>query len=77
MFEFGIIICSDGIEVIDRNIKTPYSTLTPLQMVEYMEMETRLALMDRMERRARAEAENQQKLARNPLYRLACVIGLV
>lgn len=77
MFEFGIIICSDGMEIIDRNITTPYSTLTPLQMVEYVEMETRLSLMDRMERRARAEAENQQKLARNPFYRLACVFGLV
>ena len=76
MFEFRIIICTDGTEIIDRHLKTPYNALTPLQMMEYMEMDATLSLMDRMERRAKAEADRRRKLARNPLYRIACLCGL-
>lgn len=77
MFEFRIITCADGTEVIDRNLKTPYKALTPLQMVEYLEMDNRLAYMDRIERKARAEAERRRKIARNPIYKMACLCGLV
>lgn len=77
MFEFRIIDTPDGNQIIDRNLKTPYKALTPLQMVEYLEMDNRLAYMDRAERKARAEEERQQKLARNPFYRMACLCGLV
>lgn len=77
MFEFRIIACADGTEIIDRNLKTPYKALTPLQMVEYMEMDNRLAYMDRMKRKARAEALRKRKLLRNPIYKMACLCGLV
>lgn len=77
MFEFRIIDTADGNQIIDRNLKTPYSALTPLQMVEYLEMDNRLAYMDRMERKARAEAERKKKLAHNPIYKMACLCGLV
>ena len=77
MFEFRIIDTPDGNQIIDRNLKTPYKALTPLQMVEYQEMDNRLAYMDRMERKARAEAERRRKIARNPIYKMACVCGLV
>lgn len=66
MFDFRIIDTSDGNQIIDRHLKTP------LQMVEYMEMDNRIAYMDRMEQKARVEAERQRKFARNPFYRLAC-----
>lgn len=73
MFDFRIIDTPDGNQIIDRNLKTPYNALTPLQMVEYLEMDNRLAYMDRMERKARAEAERRRKIARNPIYKwLAC-----
>ena len=77
MFDFRIINCADGTEIIDRSLKTPYKALTPLQMVEYLEMDHRLAYMDRMEREARAEAERKRKLAGNPIYKLACLCRLV
>ncbi len=77
MFEFKIIDTADGNQIIDRNLKTPYNALTPLQMVEYLEMDNRLAYMDRMERKTRIESERRRKLVRNPLYRLACICGLV
>ena len=77
MFDFRIIDTPDGNQIIDRNLKTPYKALTPLQVVEYLEMDNRLAYMDRVERKARAEAERRRKIARNPIYKMACLCGLV
>ena len=77
MFNFRIIDTPDGNQIIDRNLKTPYKALTPLQMVEYLKMDNRLAYVDRMERKARAEAERKRKIARNPIYKMACLCGLV
>lgn len=76
MFEFRIIETADGNQIIDRNLKTPYNALTPLQMLEYMEMDATLSLMDRLEKKSRKEAERRQRVARNPFYRLACMCGL-
>lgn len=80
MFNFRIINLSNGNQVIRRDLKTPYSALTPLQMVEYVEMDVQLTIMDRQKKkalRARAEAERRRKVLRNPLYRLACFCGIV
>ena len=77
MFEFRIIELQDGNQIIDRNLKTPYSALTPLQMMEYVEMDAELAIMDAMERKAQIEASRRRRIASNPLYRLACIVGIV
>ena len=77
MFNFRIIDTADGNQIIDRNLKTPYSSLTPLQMVEYTEMDNRLLIMDRMERKERQKAEHMWKIAKNPFYRMACMVGLI
>ena len=77
MFNFRIITTADGNQIIDRNLKTPYEALTPLQMVEYTEMDNRLLIMDRMERKARGKAEHMRKVAKNPFYRIACMVGLI
>lgn len=77
MFNFRIITTADGNQIIDRNLKTPYDALTPTQMMEYMEMDNRLLIMDRMERKERQKAEHMRKVARNPFYRLACMVGLI
>ena len=77
MFNFRIIDTPDGNQIIDRNLKTPYKALTTLQIVEYLETDNRLAYMDRVERKARAEAERRRKIARNPIYKMACLCGLV
>ena len=76
MFNFRIIDTPDGNQVIDTTLKTPYSSLTPIQMVEYMEMDSRLLFMDRMERKARQNAEHIRRLARNPFYRITCMCGI-
>lgn len=77
MFDFRIIDMPDGNQVIDPSLKTPQSALTPSQMVEYTEMDSRLEYMERMERKAKKEAERQRKLDRNPLRKIACLCGLV
>ena len=76
MFNFRIIDTADGNQIIDRQLKTPYTALTRVQMVEYTEMDARLSFMDRIEQTARREAEKQRKLLRNPFYRLACIVGI-
>lgn len=77
MFNFRIIDTPDGNQIIDRTLKTPLNALTPLQMLEYNEMDNRLAYMDRMERKARVEEEYRRKIARNPIYKLACLCGMI
>lgn len=77
MFDFRIIDTVDGNQIIDRKLKTPYNSLTPAQMVEYMEMDTQLAIMDHIKRKDRREAERKQKLVRNPLWKIACFCGIV
>lgn len=77
MFNFRIINLANGDQIIDPSLKTPYDSLTPLQMVEYTEMDERLAYMDRMERKVREEAERRRKMKGNLFYRLACVAGLL
>ena len=77
MFNFRIIETADGNQIIDSNLKTPYEALTPLQMVEYMEIDSQLAFIDKAEKKAREEADRKRKLARNPFYRFACMCGLV
>ena len=75
MFDFRIIDTPDGNQIIDKNLKTPYNALTPVQMVEYIETDVQLELMDRLERKAMAGTEYRPKLANNPLWKLACLCG--
>ncbi len=76
MFNFRIINTTDGNQIIDPALKTPYTALTAVQMEEYIEMDNQLAYMDRMEQKQRKEAERQRKCARNPFYRIACMCGI-
>lgn len=77
MFDFRIITCADGTQIIDPSLKTPYSALTPNQMQEYIEMDSQIAVMDRMKRKARREVNRKRKLDRNPFYKVASICGLV
>ena len=77
MFEFRSINLPNGNQVIDTTLGTPYEALTPIQMAEYIEMDVQLAIMDRLERKRKAQTERKRKFAGNPLYRLACLCGIV
>ena len=77
MFEFRLINLSDGNQIIDTTLKTPYDSITAVEMMEYMEVDARLEHMKRMERKRQKEAERQRKMSRNPLWKLACMCGIV
>ena len=77
MFEFRIIELSDGNQIIDRNLKTPYNALTPLQMVEYVEVDVQLAIMDAMERKAQIEASRKRKFVFRLARKVACMCGIM
>ena len=77
MFNFRIINTADGNQIIDTTLKTPYSSLTPLQMVEYIEVDNRLAYMERMERKQKREAERQRKFTYRCMHKVACMCGIM
>ena len=77
MFNFRLINLPDGNQVIDTNLKTPYSSLTPLQMEEYIEMDNQLAYMERMERKQQREAEHKQKFTYKLMHKVAGMCGIM
>ena len=77
MFEFRIIDTADGNQVIDRNLKTPYSALTALQMVEYVEVDVQLAIMDTMERKEQIETSRKKKFVFRLARKVACMCGIM
>lgn len=76
MFNFRLINTPDGNQIIDKTLKTPYDSLTPLQMLEYMEIDNQLSFMERLEKKQKREAERKRKL-KNPIYKIACVCGII
>lgn len=69
MFKFRLINTSDGNQVIDKTLYTPYESLTAIQMVEYIEVDNQLAYMDRIERK-------RQQRKTKWFNRLASAVGL-
>ena len=77
MFNFRLINTPDGNQIIDFTLKTPYSSITPLQMVEYIEMDNQLEYMERMERKQKREAERNQKFTYKLFHKVACACGIM
>ena len=74
MFNFRLFNTPDGNQIIDRTLKTPYNSLTPFQMLEYMEVDSQLSFMERLEKKQKRQQERRVK---NPLWKLACICGIV
>ena len=77
MFNFRLINTPDGNQIIDTTLKTPYDSLTPLQMIEYIEVDNRLTYMELMERKQQREAERQRKLSYKLFHKLVCACGIM
>lgn len=71
MFDFRIINLPDGNQIIDDTLKTPFNSLTPSQMEDYIEMDKQLVYMERMK-----EKERKRKIKRNPLWKIANFCGI-
>ena len=77
MFNFRLMNTEDGNQIIDTTLNTPYSSLTPIEMMEYMEVDARLEYMKRMKRKQKREAERQRKLTYRFMYKVACMCGIM
>ena len=76
-FDFRIIRCADGNDLIDETLKTPYAALNPVQMVEYTEVDNNLAYMRSIERQKHRETERQRKFTYKLFHKVACVCGIM
>lgn len=65
MFNFRIILCADGTQIIDETLKTPLNSLTPLQLVEYEEVDSILFGIKRNEKKENKARECFKKLFKN------------
>ena len=77
MFNFRLINTPDGNQIIDTTLKTPYDSITPIEMVEYIEVDARLAYMKQMERKQAREAEKQRKFTYKLFHKVACACGIM
>ena len=77
MFNFRLINTPDGNQIIDTTLKTPYDSITPLEMVEYMEVDNRLEYMKRIERKQAREAERKRKFTYKLFHKVACAWGIM
>ena len=67
-FNFRIIKTSNGVEIIDSTLSTPYNSLTLMQMIDYINVEDMLYL---------AEKQNKAKVEEvkdNFLYKIKLTI---
>ena len=77
MFNFRLINTPDGNQIIDTTLKTPYSSLTAVEMIEYIEIDAQLDYMKRMERKQKKEAERQRKISYKFFHKIACMCGIM
>ena len=76
MFNFRLIETPDGNQIIDTNLKTPYESLTPLQALDYMQVDSHIAFMEKLERRKKMAMKRKRK-QKKLLYKLACACGIM
>lgn len=77
MFDFRLINLADGSQIIDSNLKTSYDSLTPAQMIEYIEIDKSLAIMERMKKKEKKETERRNKLTYKLMHKVACMCGVM
>ena len=77
MFNFRLINTQDGNQIIDTTLKTPYDSITPIEMMEYIEVDARLEYMERLERKQKREAERKQKFTYRFMNKVACACGIM
>ena len=77
MFNFRLINTPDGNQIIDTTLKTPYDSITAVEMLEYMEVDARLEYMKRIERKQQREAERKRKFTYRFIHKVACMCGIM
>ena len=67
-FNFRIIKSANGVEIIDNTLSTPYNSLTPMQMIDYINVEDMLYLAERQNKAKVEEVKD------NFLYKTKLII---
>lgn len=74
-FNFRLINMPDGNQVINNSLKTPINSITPFQMLEYLEVEKQLDYFTDLERKERKQRKAQTH--KGFLYKIACICGIL
>lgn len=61
MFNFRIINTPEGNQIIDRNLSTPYNTLTIEEFQEYMRIDDSLYHFDILKRKRKKQMQKNKK----------------
>lgn len=77
MFYFRLITTQNGMQIIDESLKTPFVSLTNEEMEDYIQTDKALTVINRIKKRKAKEELRRRKLAHNPIYKLACICGMV
>ena len=77
MFNFRLINTPDGNQIIDTTLKTPYDSITPIEMIEYIEVDASISYMERLERKQKREAERKRKFTYKLFNKVACMCGIL
>ena len=77
MFNFRLINTPDGNQIIDTTLKTPYDSIAPIEMIEYIEVDASISYMERLERKQKIEAERKRKFTYKLFHKVACACGIM
>lgn len=77
MFNFRLIETADGNQIIDTSLKTPYDSLTSVQMLEYMEVDASMVAMERVKREEQKNMGRKQKFTYKFMHKIACMCGIM
>lgn len=76
-YDFRIIRCRDGSEIIDEKLKTPLDSIDGVLAAEYQKVQDALDIIHKKEKKRQKEASVRQKKERNILFKIACLCGLI
>lgn len=76
-YDFRIIRCQDGSEIIDEKLKTPLDSIDGVLAAEYQKVQDALDIIHKKEKKRQKEASAKQKKERNILFKIACLCGLI
>lgn len=77
MFDFRIIETPDGNQIIDRQLKTPYDSLTLFEMIQYIEIDKHMYYMDCLEKKRQRAAMRKSKVAKSIFKNFACICEIM
>lgn len=73
MFKFRLINMPNGIQIIDENLMTPYDSITPEQMIDYIRVEQAMEVI-KIHKRNREIHNMERNKLKTILFRIACML---